>query len=125
MVGTRVAAGDVKAFEQLRPELTIEPLPNFGRKFDLITAFATAFHGSLEHAWRWGEKEWDFFLSDLESRLKPGGQIFFDLNAAYGGEYYTPKILEVFLQHEAVIERGNVLVSMENVDRSQQARICA
>ena len=89
-------------------------MPDFGRKFDLITAFATAFHGSQADAWRWGEKEWDFFLADLESRLKPGGRIFFDLNAAYHGEYYTPKILDVFLQHGGVIERSNVLFPFEN-----------
>ena len=90
-----------------------EMLPDFGRKFDLITAFATAFHGGREDSWRWGEAEWDFFLGDLERRLKPGGRIFFDLNAAYHGEYYTPEILNVFRQHGGVIERSNVLFSSE------------
>lgn len=90
-----------------------ETLPDFGQKFDLITAFATAFHGGREDSWRWGEPEWDFFLGDLERRLKPGGRIFFDLNAAYHGEYYTPEILDVFRQHGGVIERSNVLFSSE------------
>ena len=88
-----------------------ETVPNFGRKFDLITAFATAFHGGREDSWRWGEQEWDFFLRDLERHLEPGGRIFFDLNAAYQGEYYTPEILNVFLQHGGVIERSHVLFS--------------
>ncbi|MEP6974851.1 MAG: class I SAM-dependent methyltransferase [Spartobacteria bacterium] len=86
-----------------------ETVPDFGRKFDLITAFATAFHGNREDSGRWGAEEWDFFLTDLERLLNPGGRIFFDLNAAYGGEYYTPEILEVFLQHGGVLERNNVL----------------
>ena len=90
-----------------------EMLPDFGRKFDLITAFATAFHGGREDSWRWGEAEWDFFLADLERRLKPGGRIFFDLNAAYGGEYYTTGNRNVFLRHGGVIERSNVLSSCE------------
>ncbi len=86
-----------------------EPLPDFGRKFDLITAFATAFHGGREDAWRWGPKEWDFFVADLKRHLRPGGRIFFDLNAAYDGKYFTPEIREVFLRHDGKLERGNVL----------------
>ena len=86
-----------------------ERLPDFGRKFDLITAFATAFHGGREDSWRWGPEEWDFFISDLKEHLAPGGQIFFDLNAAYDGKYYTPEILEVFVRQKAELERGNAL----------------
>jgi SAM-dependent methyltransferase len=86
-----------------------ERLPDFGWKFDLITAFATAFHGGKEDAWRWGAREWDFFISDLEGQLMPGGRIFFELNAAYDGKYFTPDIREVFLQHGGIVERGSVL----------------
>ena len=75
-----------------------EPLPDFGRRFDLITAFATAFHGGREDSWRWGPREWDLFISDLKGHLAPGGRIFFELNAAYEGKYFTPEILEVFLR---------------------------
>ena len=117
--GLGLDMGDIPVFDGLVDLLGVnrtiykvamfEPLPDFGRKFDLITAFATAFHGSREDGWRWSETEWDFFLADLKSRLTPGGRIFFDLNAAYHGEYYTPKILDVFLQHGGVIERSNVL----------------
>jgi SAM-dependent methyltransferase len=87
----------------------LEPLPDLGRSFDLITAFATAFHGGREDSWRWGEQEWDYFLTNLKRLLNPGGRIFFDLNAAYEGEYHTPEILDVLLRHGAMIERSNVL----------------
>ena len=93
---------------------SFEALPDFGRRFDLITAFATAFQGSREDNWRWHEKEWDFFLADLKTRLRPGGQIFLDLNANYNGEYYTPEILGTFLQHGGTIERGKVFFSNQN-----------
>ena len=73
---------------------------------------------------RWDETGWDFLLADLESRLNPGGRIFFDLNAAYHGNYYTPKILDVFLQHGGVIERNTVLFSTKNLNPSQRPRIC-
>lgn len=86
-----------------------EPMPDFGRKFDLITAFSTAFHGGKDNSWRWGAKEWEFLVSDLGRHLKPGGQIFFGLNPAYGGDYYTPEILDAFLRHGAAVERENVL----------------
>jgi len=86
-----------------------EKLPDFGRRFDLITAFATAFHGSREDEWRWDEAEWDFFLTDLKGHLKARGRIFLDLNAAYDGQYYTPQILAKFLQHGGKVERNHVL----------------
>jgi SAM-dependent methyltransferase len=89
----------------------LEMLPDLGRKFDLITAFATAFHGGREDPWRWGAPEWDFFLANLKRLLKPGGRIFLDLNAAYNGEYHTPEILEVLLRHGAMIERNSVLLT--------------
>jgi SAM-dependent methyltransferase len=88
-----------------------EKLPDLRRKFDLITAFATAFHGGREDDWRWGEAEWDFFLNDLKTRLKPGGRIFLDLNAAYDGHYYTPKILAILRRHGGEVERNYVLFS--------------
>jgi SAM-dependent methyltransferase len=86
-----------------------EKLPDLGRKFDLITAFATAFHGGREDEWRWGEEEWDFFLRDLKTQLKPGGRIFLDLNAAYDGHYYTPEILAILRRHGGEVERNHVL----------------
>ncbi len=111
--------GDIPVFDGLVDLLGVErvvykieafePLPDFGRKFDLITAFSTAFHGGREDSWRWGPKEWEFLVADLERHLKPAGQIFFGLNPAYQGNYYTPEILEVFLRRGAAVERENVL----------------
>lgn len=86
-----------------------EKLPDLGLQFHLITSFATAFHGGKEDAWRWGAEEWDFFLRDLKDRLRPGGRIFFELNAAYGGQYYTPEILTVLRANGGIVERGNVM----------------
>lgn len=84
-----------------------DPLPDLGQ-FDLITAFATAFHGGHQDGWRWQPADWDFFVADLMGRLNPSGRIFLDLNAAYQGHYYTPEILKVLLLHDARVERGFV-----------------
>ena len=83
--------------------------PISGRKFDWITAFSPAFQGIHTQDWRWGAPEWEFFLDDLARHLKPGGRIFFGLNPCYGGDYYTPEILELFLRRGATVERENVL----------------
>jgi SAM-dependent methyltransferase len=111
--------GDVPVFEGLNAILGVEriayaiqrltPLPDLGRKFDLITAFSTSFHGGLNTSWKWGPREWEFLVSDLERHLKPGGRIFFAINPAYGGQPYTPEILDLFLRRGADVERENVL----------------
>jgi SAM-dependent methyltransferase len=117
--GLGLDLGGIPIFDQLIDLLGVdriiykvigfEKLPDFGRRFDLITAFATAFQGGREDDWRWGEAEWDFFVTDLKDRLKPSGRIFLDLNAAYDGHYYTPKILAKFLEHGGKVERNHVL----------------
>jgi SAM-dependent methyltransferase len=86
-----------------------EPLPDLGHKFDWITAFSPAFQGIHTQDWRWGVLEWEFFLDDLARHLRPGGRIFFGLNPCYGGDYYTPEILSLFLRRGATVERENVL----------------
>lgn len=84
-------------------------MPDLGRRFDLVTAFSTAFHGGRKMSSRWGVEEWDFFINDLQRHLKPGGRIFFGLNPAYDGNYYTAEILDLFLRRGAEVEREKVL----------------
>jgi SAM-dependent methyltransferase len=92
-----------------------EPLPDLGRQFDWITAFSPAFQGVQTQSWRWGAAEWKFFLGDLTKHLKAGGRIFFGLNPCYGGQYYTPEILDLFQRHGAQIERERVLFPPKGV----------
>ena len=94
---------------RIEPIRKLQPLSDLGHRFDLITAFSPAFHGGLGTSWDWGAQEWDFLVSDLERHLKPGGQIFFGLNPAYDGKFYTEEILALFLRRSARIERENVL----------------
>jgi SAM-dependent methyltransferase len=88
-----------------------EPLPDLGRKFDLVTAFSIDFNRISKQDWWWGPAEWAFFLDDLKRHLNPGGQIFLGLNP--GGprkEYYTAELLNFFLSRGAKVERENVLL---------------
>lgn len=81
------------------------PLPNFGRKFDLITAFSTAFHRAPDKSVVWGAGEWNFFLDDLFDRqLKPGGQVFFEINAGKDKRLYPSAVRELFAARGAEID---------------------
>jgi SAM-dependent methyltransferase len=87
-----------------------EPLPDLGRKFDLITAFSIDFNRISKQDWWWGPKEWAFFLDDLKRCLNPGGRVFLALNP--GGpnkEFYTSELHDFFLSRGAVVERERVL----------------
>jgi SAM-dependent methyltransferase len=87
-----------------------EPLPDLGRKFDLITSFSTGFNRTKKSAWR--SREWDFFLNDLEKHLRPGGKIFFALNPeGKGGPYYNNELRDFFLNRGAEIERERICLS--------------
>ena len=82
-----------------------ELLPDFGRKFDLITAFSTAFHRSADKSVAWGTDEWNFFLDDLfERQLKRRGEIFFDINSGKDKRFFPPEVRELFIRRGAEID---------------------
>jgi SAM-dependent methyltransferase len=85
-----------------------EPLPDFGRKFDLITAFSIDFNRESKRDWWWDAPEWAFFLDDLNRHLNPGGRIFLGLNPGKNKDYYTPELLDFFIARGATVERENV-----------------
>jgi SAM-dependent methyltransferase len=85
-----------------------EPLPDLGQQFDWITGFSTNFYLYHPAKKRWETAEWDFFLSDLQRHLAPGGKIFFGLNPLYDGGYYTPEIRDLFLSRGADVERERI-----------------
>ena len=96
LFGVERRVGRVEAFQ---------PLPDFGRKFDLITAFSTAFHRSSDKTVAWGTDEWNFFLDDLfERQLKPGGEIFFDINSGKDKSLFPPAVREVFIGRGAQVD---------------------
>lgn len=84
-----------------------ELLPDFGRKFDLVTAFMICFHGHKSPA-LWGPPEWEFFLDDLETRLKPGGRIHLGFNRELDDKFYPDKVRRYFLERGAKIEEDRV-----------------
>jgi SAM-dependent methyltransferase len=85
-----------------------EPLPDFGRQFDLITAFSTAFNRNGDETRGWTADEWEFFLNDLNQHLKPGGQILLEINSGKDSRYFAPEISEFFLKRGARVEGERV-----------------
>jgi SAM-dependent methyltransferase len=85
-----------------------EPLPDFGRKFDWITAFSIGFDRYRPGGGRWSQKEWDFLLRDLQRHLAPGGKIYLALNPFPNGEYWTAELRDFFASRGADIERERI-----------------
>lgn len=85
-----------------------KPLPNFQQQFDWITAFSIGFDRYRDTNTRWGVKEWDFLLRDLQLRLAPGGKIYLTLNPLPNGEYLSAELHDFFSSRGADIERERI-----------------
>jgi SAM-dependent methyltransferase len=84
------------------------PLPSFGQKFDLITAFMICFNNHKMPG-LWGVPEWEFFLNDLAKHLKPRGRVWLELNQEYDETFYTPQLKEFFQKRGAKIDEQKVV----------------
>jgi SAM-dependent methyltransferase len=80
-------------------------LPDFGQKFDWITAFSVKFNLYRPSQQRWGPAEWDFLLRDLQQHLAPTGKIFFALNPH---DYHVPELRDFFVSRGAMVERERI-----------------
>lgn len=85
-----------------------QPLPEFRKQFDLITAFSTRFNRDAADVKIWGVPEWNFFLDDLKRHLAPGGQVFFEINSGKTRQYYSGEVRDLFVRRGATLERENV-----------------
>ena len=85
-----------------------EPLPNFGRKFDLITAFSSAFGRSEDESRGWTVDEWKFFLDDLDRHRAPGGEILLEINSGKDKRYYPSEVRQLFFERGARTGRERV-----------------
>jgi SAM-dependent methyltransferase len=85
-----------------------KPLPDLGRKFDVITAHMICFNGHKSDK-LWTSAEWEFFLDDLAERhLEPGGQICLELNREYDDSLYTPELKAYFEARGAEIHTQRI-----------------
>jgi SAM-dependent methyltransferase len=98
------------------------PLPNFGKKFDVITAFMVCFNNHKMPD-LWDVREWEFFLNDLAKYLKPRGQIWLELNQEYDGTFYTPKLKEFFQKRGANIDEQKVILNSGHRAHASSSRV--
>jgi SAM-dependent methyltransferase len=99
LLGVRRVVQRIEAFR---------PLPDFGQKFDLITAFMICFNNHKMRA-LWKAPEWEFFLDDLAKHLTPRGRVWLELNQEYDGSFYTPELKEFFQKRGARINEQKVI----------------
>ena len=86
----------------------LRPLPDFGQKFDLITAFMICFNNhKMPDLWK--VPEWDFFLDDLAKHLKPRGRVWLELNQEYDESFYTPELKKFFQKRGARINEHKII----------------
>jgi SAM-dependent methyltransferase len=98
-LGVRRVVQQIQAFR---------PLPNFGQKFDVITAFMICFNNHKMPG-LWGVPEWEFFLDDLAKHLTPRGRVWLELNQEYDGTFYTPALKKFFEKRGAKIDEQKVI----------------
>ncbi|HWY50609.1 MAG TPA: class I SAM-dependent methyltransferase [Chthoniobacterales bacterium] len=85
-----------------------QPLPEFGRKFDLITGFSGAFNRSEDESRGWNPEEWKFFLDDLDRHLNPGGEILLEINSGKDKRYFPVEVSDFFLNRGARVDGERV-----------------
>ncbi len=97
-------------------------LPDFRRRFDLITGFMICFNFPTNETY-WSEREWDFFLDDVLGYLKPGGRMFFSLNKQPDGEFYSEELKAYFLSRGAEVKGKGVLLTCEGLQRTRRTEV--
>jgi SAM-dependent methyltransferase len=85
-----------------------QPLPEFGRKFDLITGFSAAFNRRDDESRGWNPEEWKFFLDDLDSHLNPGGGMLLEINSGKDKRYFPVEVRDFFVKHGARVDGERV-----------------
>jgi SAM-dependent methyltransferase len=99
LLGVRRVVQRIEAFR---------PLPDFGQRFDLITAFMICFNNhKMPDLWK--VPEWEFFLDDLAKHLTQRGRVWLELNQEHDGTFYTPELTEFFQKRGARINEQKVI----------------
>ena len=102
LFGIKRVTGRIRAFQ---------PLPDFGGKFDLITAFSSAFGRSEDESRGWTVEEWKFFLEDLERHRADRSEVLFEINSGKDGRYFAPEVQKFFSSRDARVNDERVRFS--------------
>jgi len=95
----------------------LTPLPEFGRKFDLVTAHRICFHrvGKVREGVEWSPADWEFFINDVRTRfLTPSGRLLLDFNPRPdGSSFFSPQLRAFFVSQGARIFRSKALLAKD------------
>lgn len=116
---------DVPAYEEMMkllgvPRVTwriepFAPLPDLGAPFDVITAHQMVFNGRKSSGF-WKTAEWEFFLHDLRTHLKPHGRIFLRFNKERKDCYISEELIAFFRSQGAAVGRTSVRFDLGKAD---------
>ena len=101
------------------------PLPDLGKRFDLVTAHRICFHRlgrSTEGERReWTPAQWKFFIDDVRDHvLEPEGRLLLDFNPRRdGSSFFTPALRAFFLSEGARIFRSKALLAANPRERAR------
>lgn len=98
------------------------PIPNLGKRFDIVTALALNFHYESGRGY-WSLDDWSFFIKDLvANHLKSPGMIYLELNKRRypDGIRFDEDLLRWAVDIGAVVdwERGIVTLSFPSANLS-------
>ena len=99
-------------------------LPDFKRKFDLITAFMICFNFPPKHPY-WGPRQWDFFLNDMSERLLPDGRLLLSLNKQPDGKEYDDTLKAYFESRGGVVTGKRIIFPAADLKRTANALAAA
>lgn len=118
--GTTGLLGIHRIIARINPQT---PLPNLGKKFDLITGHRVCFHRIARDengVWEeWTPRDWEFFIHDIRTRfLEPDGRLLLEFNPRPdGSSFFTDELRECFLSQGARIFRRKALFAADPTQR--------
>jgi SAM-dependent methyltransferase len=95
------------------------PLPELGKKFDLVTAHRVCFHrlerGPTGEWQEWSPADWKFFIRDVRTRfLEPNGRFYLEFNPRpNSSSFFTPELRACFEEEGARIFRSKALFATD------------
>src|SRR2546423_7921897 len=94
------------------------PLPDLGKKFDLITAHRICFHriGKVRDGVEWSTADWKFFIDDVRANLlSENGRLLLDFNPRPdGSSFFSPELRKFFKSQGARIFRSQALLGIDS-----------
>jgi len=99
------------------------PLPDLGKRFDLVTGHRVCFHRvarTQKGDWlEWTLGDWEFFINDIRTRfLKPNGRLLLEFNRRQdGSSFFTAELRAFFDSQGARIFRWKALLAANPNER--------